>query len=64
MCHWQKAALLVATETKDWDDILVMDQLVFYSNAKNKIHKGMSFRIANGKCQMFERIRIENPQKI
>lgn len=56
--------MLVATETKDWDDILVMDQLVFYSNAKNKIHKGMSFRIANGKCQMFERIRTENPQKI
>lgn len=29
-CHWQKAVLLAAMETNDWDDISVMDQLLLF----------------------------------
>lgn len=40
MCHWQKAALLVATETIGWNDIPVMDQLFFFIPMKKKNAKG------------------------
>lgn len=49
MCHWQKAALLVATETIGWNDIPVMDQLFFFIPMKKKMQRDV---IQNSKWQM------------